>query len=72
VASGAGTLWSTDAADYPVPITIGGEELNLTAVSGASSPQTFTVTRSINGVSKSHPAGAPVTLSRSAAIALGL
>ena len=36
----------------------------MTAVSGASSPQTFTVTRSINGVVKIHSAGETVELAQ--------
>ena len=34
----------------------------MTAVAGASSPQTFTVTRSVNGVVKAHNSGAAVAL----------
>lgn len=40
------------------------------AFSGASSPQTFTVTRSVNGISKSHEAGAAVSLAYPAYLAL--
>lgn len=38
-----GYLWSTSAADYPRSVEVGGIEVNVTAVSGAGSPQTFTV-----------------------------
>lgn len=58
-----GDLWITtaaNAAEFPCPITIGGERMSLTAVTGATSPQTFTVTRSVNGVVKAHSAGAAV------------
>jgi hypothetical protein len=34
----------------------------VTAVSGGSSPQSFTVTRSVNGVVKAHLTGAAVDL----------
>lgn len=37
-------LWSTDAGDYPQDVTISGIHVTVTAVSGSSSPQTFTVT----------------------------
>jgi hypothetical protein len=57
-----GPLWTTVAANYPLDIGIGGEQMTVTAVSGGASPQTFTVTRSVNGVVKSHSAGADVRL----------
>lgn len=60
VATTSGPLWSTSGDDFT--IVIGGEEMTVTAVSGASSPQTFTVTRSTNGVAKSHSSGAVVAL----------
>lgn len=50
--------------ELPVDIRIGGEVMTVTAVSGTSFPQTFTVTRSINGVVKSHLANAPVFLAQ--------
>ncbi|MEU0296974.1 hypothetical protein ABZ136_33525, partial [Streptomyces microflavus] len=65
VAVTAGPLWITTAshpAQFPVSITCGGEEMTVTAISGGSSPQTFTVTRSANGISKPHEAAAPLSL----------
>lgn len=53
-------LWTTSAGDFPFDIKILGEIIRVTNITGASSPQTFTVQRSINGVVKSLPAGAPV------------
>lgn len=53
-------LWSTSAA--PFAIKVGGERMTVTAVAGGASPQTFTVTRSVNGVVKAHLAGAVVAL----------
>lgn len=53
-------LWTTDSAEMPFPLLIGGEVMTVTAIAGASSPQTFTVTRSVNGVTKAHLAGAEV------------
>ncbi|MFI9154481.1 hypothetical protein [Streptomyces sp. NPDC053367] len=72
VASSAGhtTLWTTDAADAPFDIRVGGEVMTVTAVSGSSSPQTFTVTRSVNGVVKAHAAGADVRLATPTYLAL--
>jgi hypothetical protein len=55
-------LWTTDAGQMPIPILIGGEEVSVTAISGGSSPQTFTVTRSVNGVVKTHAAGTALSL----------
>lgn len=56
----AGRIWS--AADQPYDLVTGGERMTLTALSGATSPQTFTVTRSVNGVVKSHSSGQPIRL----------
>lgn len=64
-----GTLWTTSAGQMPISIKIGGEVMSVTAISGASSPQTFTVTRSVNGVTKSHAAAAPVRLTRRPTVA---
>ncbi|WP_330478675.1 hypothetical protein OG301_26720 [Streptomyces platensis] len=62
--------WTSNPSDLPFAIQVGGEVMSVTAVSGTSSPQTFTVTRSVNGVSKSHPASAPVHLAYSAIASL--
>ena len=58
----ASPLWSTAGADVPFDINVAGERITVTAVSGSSSPQTFTVTRAVNGVSKAQTAGADVRL----------
>ena len=68
VSAGA-TSWSVDisspastaAANYPMVVDVEGERVTVTAVSGASSPQTWTVSRSTNGVSKAHSAGVTIT-----------
>lgn len=39
-----GALWTTTADDFPLYIEVGGIKVTVTAISGASSPQTFTVT----------------------------
>jgi len=57
--------WITTAAnptEFPFDIRVGGEIMTVTAISGTSFPQTFTVTRSVNGVVKSHTAGTLVRL----------
>lgn len=55
-------LWTTNSSEMPFDLNINGERVRVTAVSGASSPQTMTVTRSVNGVVKSHVANEPVHL----------
>lgn len=59
----AGPMWTTDPAFFPLPISVGGEEMQVTAVSApVDGTFTMTVQRSVNGVVKSHAAGAAVTL----------
>lgn len=56
-------LWVTTATrptEFPFDIIVGGERMTVTAITGATSPQTFTVTRSVNGVVKTHSSGAEV------------
>jgi hypothetical protein len=58
-----GALWSTTAP--PFHIMVGGVVLNVTAISGASSPQTFTVSATpVNGVTKLLSASAASHLTR--------
>lgn len=66
-----GPLWTTDPAKFPFDIRAGGEVMTVTAISGASSPQTFTVTRSVNGVIKAQRAQTPVSLAHRTPVALG-
>lgn len=67
VASTGGVVWTTSSADWDTSLSggglyikIGGEVMQVTAISGASSPQTFTVVRSVNGIVKTHASGAAV------------
>lgn len=63
VATPLGGLWSTTAVkpgNFPLDVMVAGERMTVTAVTGTSSPQTFTVTRSVNGVVKVHLAGETV------------
>ena len=53
-------LWDTTASGFDIGVA--GERMTVTAISGSSSPQSFTVTRSVNGVVKAQAAGAPVAL----------
>ena len=59
----ARTLWTTDAAAFPLDVMMDGERMTVGTITGTSSPQTFAaVTRAVNGVSKAHSAGADVRL----------
>jgi hypothetical protein len=53
-------LWDTTASGFDIGVA--GERMTVTAISGSSSPQAFTVTRSVNGVVKAQSSGAPVAL----------
>lgn len=64
-------LWTTESAALPLDIMVSGARLRVTAISGASSPQTMTVQPTpVNGVVKTIPAGEPVRLFAGAAWAL--
>jgi hypothetical protein len=57
--------WVTAAdssTSIPFDVVVGGERMTVTAVVGTSSPQTFTVARSANGIVKAHSAGAGVQI----------
>lgn len=68
---GDSTLWTLNSSDWPFDINCDGERITVTAVSGTSSPQTFTVTRSVNGVVKAHTPGVKVSLFTPYYIGLG-
>ncbi|MFF3092262.1 hypothetical protein [Streptomyces cyaneofuscatus] len=73
VAVTAGPPWITSSAwpaEFPFGIRLGGEVVTVTAISGASSPQTFTATRAVNGIAKPHAAGTDVRLAQPAIVAL--
>lgn len=58
-----GALWDTSTP--PFHIRVGGVVLNVTAISGASSPQTFTVDAApVNGVERLIAADGPAALTR--------
>lgn len=59
-----GTLWTTDPTEMPFDITVSGERMTVTNCTGSSSPQTMTVTRSVNGVVKTHGTDEQVRLFR--------
>ena len=61
-------LWKTGSVNFD--ITLEGEQITVTNISGATSTQTFTVIRSVNGIVKSHPVGATIRLFRPALVGL--
>jgi hypothetical protein len=64
-----GPLWSTAASGFDV--MIGGERMTVSAVGAAAGTvQTLTVTRSVNGIVKSHATGAEVRMFEPAIYAL--
>lgn len=62
VKTNSGPLWTTVSDDFPFDINVEGEQIRVNSITGGSSPQTFNVTRSRNGVVKSHPINAVVSL----------
>ena len=60
--SSEASLWTADPTLLPIYVCVGGERMLVTSISGAASPQTFVVTRSVNGVVKSHEEGAVIEL----------
>lgn len=61
----SGALLPTTAGDptqFPFDVWQSGERMTVTAITGATSPQTLTVTRSVNGVVKAVPANAPLAV----------
>jgi hypothetical protein len=58
-----GPVWTTDGAEVPFDVYVGGERMTVSAIGAdTANVQTFTVTRSVNGVVKSHDAGSPIRL----------
>lgn len=64
VATPLGPLWTTDDNEFPFDIFVGGERMTVVDIAGTTSPQTFTVLRSRNGVVKTQAFGALVELMR--------
>lgn len=64
-----GDTWVTTAdhaSAFPFDIVVGGEQMTVTSAAAG----TFTVTRSVNGVVKTHASGTPVRLARPMRLAL--
>ena len=58
----AGLAGEPGSGDFPFDILIGGEQITVTGITGSSSPQSFAVARSVNGVVKAQDTGAAVAL----------
>lgn len=62
----SGPLWVTTSSKFPFDVNIGGWQVTVTAISGTSSPQTFTV----NALPADLDSGAQVTMWKPGVIAL--
>ncbi|MEV0445862.1 hypothetical protein AB0I84_12835 [Streptomyces spectabilis] len=68
-----GLLWTTDPAEMPIRLRLGGEHVTATAITTVSAPartQQISVVRSVNGVVKPHAAGTAVRLAHPAITSL--
>lgn len=66
----SGVIWTTAAGDFPFDVLLGGEQVTVTNITGSSSPQTFTITRSVNGVVKAQTAGTAIVMAHPAIAAV--
>lgn len=62
---------ATYASNFPFDWMVDGERVTVTAITGTSSPQTATVTRSVNGVVKTHDPQAVIQVADPTVLALG-
>jgi hypothetical protein len=60
--SNGSTRWTLDPSSCPFDVNVDGERIRVTAVTGISPIQTMMLQRSINGVIKTHTAGATIRL----------
>ncbi|MGW1035000.1 hypothetical protein ACWD4Z_22790 [Streptomyces antibioticus] len=65
-----GPVWTQDPTHCPFDARLGGEVVTVLSVTGATSPQTWNVRRSVNGVVKAQRAGTSIRLARPAVRAL--
>lgn len=63
-----GIPWTTDAADFPLVLRVGGERVVVSQISGTISGQTATIAQ--RSLSRTWPAGTPVTVWHPAVVAL--
>lgn len=65
------TDWSTESNDYPLRLELGGEIIEAAGISGAGTQTLTGVTRSINGVVRTHPALTEIRMADPHYLALG-
>lgn len=53
---------AANPAEFPFDVMLAGERVTVTAITGTTSPQTATITRSINGIVKAQVINTPVIL----------
>jgi hypothetical protein len=70
VTTTTGPVWTQTAGDFPFDIVIDREQMTVSNITSATSPQTFTVTRAVNGVALAHSSFAAVTLYHKHTVAL--
>jgi hypothetical protein len=73
VAVTAGPAWIDSAkfpAEFPFDVLISGERMRVTGITGTTSPQTFAVLRSRNGIVKAQSTGTSVSLADPTTVAL--
>ncbi|MFD5901714.1 hypothetical protein ACFWHG_09445 [Streptomyces microflavus] len=66
----AGAITGPDHDEGTFDLAVGGEIVTVRSISGNTSPQTVTVTRAVNGITKPHSAGADVRLAHPTIVAL--
>jgi hypothetical protein len=66
LSSAVGPVWTTDSADYPMSLDVGGIEIVATACTDATSPQTMT----IQSAALARTGGVPVKLWQPPALSL--
>lgn len=61
---------ATYATEFPFDVRTGGEVMRVTACTGTTTSQTFTVTRGINGILKAHLIGQAISLANPVYVAM--
>ncbi|MFG1800190.1 hypothetical protein ACGFI4_08455 [Micromonospora carbonacea] len=71
VSTAANGPWTTDAANFPLLVRVGGEVMEVSLIGGTGLVQTAIVSaRGVNGVARGWPAGTPVDVALPAILAL--
>ncbi|MFY1595497.1 hypothetical protein [Micromonospora sp. WMMD737] len=71
IASPSDEPWTTDPADFPLDVVVGGEHVRLSAITGTSSPWVAAVAaRGLHGAQRAWPAGTSIDVALPAVAAL--